>query len=231
MNRLKIISIIPARSNSKRIKNKNLVLFKQKPLIAHSILHSLASKLISRTIVSTDSKKYLKISKHYGAEVPFLRPKTISKDNSTDLECFNHCLKYLNKKENYFPDIIVHLRPTYPIREKNLIDNCIKSLVKNKKAHLLKTISKSDSPIEKMWFMKKNKQIFNPATHKNFDYSLPDQSLKQSYNQNGCIDIIRVKYLNSKVSSKKIILGYLMDHNFDINTLSDIQKLRKTFKV
>ena len=59
MNRLKIISIIPARSNSKRIKNKNLVLFKQKPLIAHSILHSLASKLISRTIVSTDSKKYL----------------------------------------------------------------------------------------------------------------------------------------------------------------------------
>ena len=230
MNKLKIISIIPARSNSKRIKNKNIILFKRKPLIAHTILQSLNSKLISRTIVSTDSKKYIKISKFYGAEAPFLRPKKISRDNSTDLECFNHCLMYLKKNENYVPDIIVHLRPTYPIREKNLIDNCIKKLIKNKKASLLKTVCKSDNPIEKMWFMKKNKQIFNPLTQNNLNYSLPDQSLKQSYDQNGCIDVIRVKYLNSKIFSKKIIIGYLMEHNFDINNYKDLKKLKNTKK-
>ena len=95
---VKIVSIIPARSGSKRIKNKNIRLFKNKPLLAHSIFHSLESKLIQRTIVSTDSPKYAKIAIKYGAEVPFLRPKNISKDKSTDLQCFKHCLSYLKKK-------------------------------------------------------------------------------------------------------------------------------------
>ena len=94
MSKLNIISIIPARSNSKRIKNKNIAKYKNKPLIAHSILQSIKSKYVNRTIVSTDSKKYANIAKKYGAEVPFLRPKNISKDSSTDLECFNHCLKF-----------------------------------------------------------------------------------------------------------------------------------------
>ena len=78
--------------------------------------------------------------------------------------------------------------------------------------------------------MKKNKQIFNPLTQNNLNYSLPDQSLKQSYDQNGCIDVIRVKYLNSKIFLKKIIIGYLMEHNFDINNYKDLKKLKNTKK-
>ncbi len=227
MKKLKIISIIPARSRSKRIKDKNILKFKKKPLIAHTILQSLQSKLISRTIVSTDSPKYAKISLKFGAEVPFLRPKKISSDKSTDLECFNHCLRYLKKKEKFVPDIIVHLRPTYPKREKNLIDRCIKTLVKNKKAYLLKTVCKSKTPIEKMWFKDKKNKIFNPATFNNLNHSLPDQSLRQSFFQNGCIDVIRVKYLNNKNYSKDKIIGYLMSHNFDINTIQDFKKLKQ----
>ena len=227
MKKLKIISIIPARSKSKRIKNKNIIKFKNKPLIAHTILHSLRSKYVSRTIVSTDSMKYAKISIKYGAEAPFLRPKKISKDKSTDLECFNHCLNYLKKKENYTPDIIVHLRPTYPKREKNLIDNCVKALLKNKNAYLLKTICKSETSIEKMWFKGKNNKIFNPTTKNNLKHSLPDQSLEQSYNQNGCVDVIRTRLLNSKKKLNAKIIGYEMKHNFDINTLNDFKKLKK----
>lgn len=228
MKELKIISIIPARSKSKRIKHKNILKFKKKPLLAHSILHSLNSKFISRTIVSTDSKKYAKISLNYGAEVPFLRPKKISSDKSTDLECFNHCLNYLKKNEGYVPDLIVHLRATYPAREQNLIDNCINVMIKNKDAYLLKTISKSNIPIEKMWFKDKNNSIFNPATLNNYDYLLPDQSLRYSYCQNGCVDILRTKYLNPKFFSKKKKIGYLMNHNFDINTIEDFNSLKKS---
>ena len=102
------------------------------PLLAHTIMHSLNSKLISRTIVSTDSRKYAAIAKSYGAEVPFLRPDNISGDRSTDLECFRHCVTFLKNNENYIPDIIVHLRVTYPIRENNIIDNCIKLFLKKK---------------------------------------------------------------------------------------------------
>ena len=112
---VKILAIIPARSGSKRIKHKNIRNFKGKPLLAHSILHSIRSKFIQRTVVSTDSSKYAKIAIKYGAEVPFLRPKNISQDKSTDLQCFSHCLNFLKKKENYIPDLIVHLRPSYPL--------------------------------------------------------------------------------------------------------------------
>ena len=227
MNKLKIISIIPARSQSKRIKNKNILKFKNKPLLAHSILQSWSSKLISITIVSTDSIKYAKIALKYGAEVPFLRPKKISGDRSTDFECFKHCLDFFKKKEKFIPDIIVHLRPTYPIREKNLIDKCIITLIKNKKAYLLKTICKSNTPIEKMWFRGKKNIIFNPVTLNNLNHSLPDQSLRQSFKQNGCVDVIKVKYLNSKNFLKNKIIGYLMNHNYDINTLKDLKRLNK----
>ena len=195
--------------------------------MAHTILQSLKSKHINRTIVSTDSKEYAKIAKSYGAEVLFLRPKNISKDHSTDLECFNHCLNFLKKKENYTPDIIVHLRPTYPIRKKNLINDCIKQLVKNKKCNLLKTICKSEIPIEKMWFMKKDKSIHNPTTKNNLNHSLPDQSLQQSYCQNGCVDVMRMKYFSLKQKDRNRILGFIMKDNFDINTLSDVKKLKK----
>ena len=129
---MRIISIIPARSGSKRVKDKNIRKLMGIPLMAHTIKHSLKSKLIQRTLVSTDSNKYAKIAIKYGAEVPFLRPKNISKDKSTDLQCFKHCLKYLKSKENFVPDIIVHLRATYPIRENNIIDNCIKLFLKKK---------------------------------------------------------------------------------------------------
>ena len=75
---MKIISIIPVRSGSKRVKNKNIRKLIGLPLLAHTIKHSLYSKLIDRTIVSTDSNKYAKIAKKHGAEVPFLRPKKLA---------------------------------------------------------------------------------------------------------------------------------------------------------
>jgi len=76
---MNIVAIIPARSGSKSIKNKNIIKYKNKPLIYHSIKVALKSKLITRVLVSTDSKKYLLLSKKFGAEAPFLRPKNISK--------------------------------------------------------------------------------------------------------------------------------------------------------
>ena len=104
---MKILSIIPARGNSKSIKLKNLALLNNKPLIYYSIKQSLKSKIINRTIVSTDNKKIAKIALKYGAEVPFLRPKKISKDNSTDLEFILHALKELQKEKYYSIDIFL----------------------------------------------------------------------------------------------------------------------------
>src|SRR4030042_3642677 len=118
----KILAIVPARSGSKTVLDKNIRFIAGKPLLAPSIEHALASKLINRTIVSTDSPAYAEIAREYGAQVPFLRPTDISQDTSTDLEVFIHALNWLREQEGYVPDICVHLRPTYPIRNVDDID-------------------------------------------------------------------------------------------------------------
>ena len=91
----KILCLIPARSGSKGLKDKNIRDFKGKPLIAHSILQAKECDFVEsmRIIVTTDSKKYAEVAKKYGAEVPFIRPADISQDMSTDLEFMKHAAK------------------------------------------------------------------------------------------------------------------------------------------
>ena len=97
---MKILGIIPARSGSKGVKNKNIKLLKNKPLIFWTIKTALKSKL-TKVIVSTDSLKIKKISEKYGANVPFLRPTNISKDNSKSIDVIKHAIKFY-EKENKF---------------------------------------------------------------------------------------------------------------------------------
>ena len=98
---MNIITVIPARSGSKSIKDKNIIPYKGKPLIYYSIRAALKSKFINRVIVSTDSNKYKKISIKLGAEVPFLRPKKYSTDNSIDYDYILHASKFLIKNRYY----------------------------------------------------------------------------------------------------------------------------------
>ena len=106
----KIIAIIPARGGSKLLKNKNIKKLFGKPLICYSIEIAKKCKFIDRVIVSSDSKKIIKIAKKIGAEAPFIRPKAYAKDRSTDYGVFKHCLTWLSDNENYKPDLVLHLR-------------------------------------------------------------------------------------------------------------------------
>jgi CMP-N,N'-diacetyllegionaminic acid synthase len=103
-NKLNIVTLIPARKNSKGIRNKNIINFFGKPLIFYSINVCHKVKLINEIFVSTDSKKIKKISVKNKAKCPFLRPSHISKDNSTDLEVFKHFYKFYLK--NYKKKLI-----------------------------------------------------------------------------------------------------------------------------
>ena len=118
----KIIAIIPARGGSKLLKNKNIKKLFGKPLICYSIEIAKKCKFIDRVIVSSDSKKIIKIAKKIGAEAPFIRPKAYAKDRSTDYGVFKHCLTWLSDNENYKPDLVLHLRPTYPIRSLEILN-------------------------------------------------------------------------------------------------------------
>ena len=223
---LKILAIIPARSGSKSIKDKNMIPYKGKPLIYHSIQIALKSKLINRVIVSTDSKKYANISKKFGAEVPFLRPKKISKDNSNDSEWISHAIDYLIKKEKYYPEIIVHLRPTSPNRKLKILEKGIKWFLKNKKTSTsMRSVSIFSQPPQKLFKMK-NKFLtgfFNDKYRGEY-HSRPRQDYPETYLPNGYIDILKTSYI---LKSKKIygdkILSYVTNPILDIDTKQDLK--------
>ena len=116
MEKKNLLIIIPARSGSKGLKNKNILKLNSKPLISYSI--SIAKKIKEKSKVifcSTDSKKIKNIIERYKIDVPFLRPKKISKDLSTDITFVNHTLKEFSKKKIFF-NIGLILRPTSPFR-------------------------------------------------------------------------------------------------------------------
>ena len=105
---------IPARSGSKTIKNKNIIKLNGKPLLAHSVIIGKKLKL-GKVVVSSDSKKYLKISSKFGADLLHLRPNKLSKDKTSDLEVFKDFLRYVEKIGLRPPHFLLHLRPTTPI--------------------------------------------------------------------------------------------------------------------
>ena len=95
----KIICVIPARSGSKGLKNKNLKKLKNLPLIAHTINQAKKSKYISDVYVSTDSIKIANISKRYGAIVPFLRPKKLARDSSMVMDSYFYLIENIRDKK------------------------------------------------------------------------------------------------------------------------------------
>ena len=139
-----MIAFIPARGGSKELKNKNIKIFAGKPLIAHTIIEALNSKLISKVLVLTDSQKIAEISKKYGASVPFLRPKYLAKDNSNVVDTYLYFSKKMKLNKDY--ENFVVLQPTSPIRTRKEIDKAIKLFTK-KKATSLVSVCKNKFPL------------------------------------------------------------------------------------
>ncbi len=216
---MNILAIIPARSGSKSVKDKNIRLMNGKPMIAYSIEHALKSKTINRVIVSTDSQKYADIALKYGAEVPFLRPDEISGDTSLDIEVFEHALQFLKEKEDYVPDVVVQLRPTYPIRRIEDIDNMVEILLNDETIDSVRCVALAKEVAYKMWRMNEDGTIAPLLDDIPEAYNMPRQQLPEIYYQNACIDVVRTNVITEQHSmSGRKIKGYVMTHNFDIDT-------------
>ena len=127
-NDKKVIAIIPARSGSKSIKDKNIVNLRGKPLIAWSIEQCLKSKKIDEVYLSTDSRKYARIAKKFGLKKIIYRPKSISNDKSTDYEFVKHFIDNIGTNHG----VIAHIRPTTPFRNIILLDKIINFFIKTK---------------------------------------------------------------------------------------------------
>jgi len=129
----KILAITLARGGSKRLPGKNIKELEGIPLIEYTIRAAKNSKKITRFLVSTDDQKIANIAKNAGAEVPFLRPSSLSNDQASPIDGCLHALKELKKREGYEPDIVVLLQPTSPFRTEKHIDEAL-HLLKQKNA-------------------------------------------------------------------------------------------------
>lgn len=229
---MNILAIIPARSGSKSIPNKNIRLFNGKPMLTYSIEHAKASKYINRIILSTDSEEYAEIGRQYGAEVPFLRPAEYARDTSLDIEAFYHCLSYLSEVEKYYADIVVQLRPTYPIRDPSDIDAMIELMLKHADFDSVRSITPAKEIPYKMWHKNTDGTISPIMKDIPECYNMPRQQLPQVYYQNACIDVVRGEViLKQRSMSGKRICGYEMSRNFDIDTEEEFRLAEEYLRI
>lgn len=232
-----IVAIIPARSGSKGIKDKNIMQLGGHPLISWSIIACKKANLIDRIIVSTDSEKYSELCIKYGAEVPFIRPEYISRDNSTDYEFIEHALDWFNQNESE-PKIIIHIRPTTPIRDPVVINEAIINFKNNAKATSLRSVHEMSESAYKT-FEFNNKGYLKPILNieDTIDYSnKPRQLFPKTYQANGYVDVLSVSYIrNKKQIHGDCVIPYVTTFTQEIDTENDMQfleyQLYKTPKI
>ncbi len=175
---------------------KNIKMLAGKPLIAWTIDTALNTPIVKRIVVSTDDEEIAAISEECGAEAPFLRPKEFAGDMASDMEVYLHTLGWLAENEKYYPDIIVWLRPTAPLRIACDIENAVKKLVATE-ADWVRTVSLVEH--HPYWMFSKVGDKLRPFVE-GIDISkyLRRQSLPLVYRLNGVVDVAWRKTLVEK---------------------------------
>jgi len=222
----KILAIIPARSGSKSVKNKNIRLINGKPMIAYSIEHAKESKYINRIIVTTDSEEYAAIAREYGAETPFIRPAEFATDTALDIDVFRHALTWLKDNEGYEPDIVCQLRPTDPYRNPADIDSMIELMLEDDTVDAVRSVKENEVVPHKMWYIGED-NIMEPIMKDIPEaYNMPRQELPKTYYQNGNVDLLRPSNIfeHNSMTGKKI-KGYVMEDMFDVDREKDFDRV------
>jgi N-acylneuraminate cytidylyltransferase len=219
------LAIIPARSGSKRIKNKNIKYFFGYPIIKYSISAALSSKLFKEVLVSTDSKKIKSISEKYGAKVPFLRSKKLSGDF---VPIYKVLLNSMNYKENFSCEFFCLIYSTAVLIDKKDLKKSLKGLKKNKKADAICAVCKYTKPIQRS--LKINKKKFLEFDRPEYKLTR-SQDLESLFYDSATFVWYKTKNFLSKKGDKLNILPYILpgDKCQDIDTKNDWKEAKKKF--
>lgn len=209
----KFLAIIPARSASKGIKNKNIVDVNGKPLIYYSINEALKSNYISDVIVSTDSEEIAKIAKNLGAKVPFMRPSFLATDTSKTIDTVIYSIEKLTEIGQEY-DYVVLLQPTQPLRRSWHIDEAIELIINKKETSLVSVSKVKEHPIliRKIDNNGYIKNLLNEGSTKR------RQEFEDFYKVNGAIYINKIdENLTRNTSLNDNKLAYIMDEKYDLD--------------
>ena len=183
---MKILGIIPARSGSKGVKNKNTITIKNRKLIEYTFKAALGSKLIDKIILTTNCKKVIKLSKTYRKIELLIRPEKLCKDNSSIFDVIKHTIQSEKKKFNFY-DFIVLLQPTTPLKNSIIIDSGIRKIHKERGTSLVSVYEVDDNHPARMYKLK-NKQLI--PLSKNYQQE-NRQNLKKIFHRDGNLYIFK----------------------------------------
>lgn len=215
------LAIIPARSGSKGLKDKNIKLLNGKPMIAYTIEAAKKSGVFDDIIVSTDSKRYAEISKKYGADIPFLRPESLSSDIASSLEVLSYTLNRLKNQGKTY-DFFMLLQPTSPLRNKVDILEAVKLIIETNSNSVI-SICKSEHSPRLMNTLDENMSMENFITS---DSNKRRQELPKYYRLNGSIYLSKTEtFLKTKRFYNKKSKAYIMDriNSLDVDDIVDFK--------
>jgi N-acylneuraminate cytidylyltransferase len=211
INQKPVLCIIPARAGSKRVKNKNVRLLNDIPLIYYSIRTALDCKF-NPIIVSTNSNTIANIALHCSHQIQILiRPDSICQDNSTDKEVIDHVIRSLKVPREI---VIAYLRPTTPIRDKRMVNLACHRFVTQKIFTALRCVEELTESAYKSFIINNHQLI--PIFSSLGDANLPNQVYPKTYRNNGYLDLYRNGYNDLRV------MGYITPKAIEIDIEEDI---------
>lgn len=220
------VALIPARSGSKRVTDKNIRILGGHPVMAYTIQAAIASGVFERVIVSTDSEAYADIARHYGAEVPGLRPAEYASSTSPDIEWIIYTLRMM-EDEGRGCDCFSILRPTSPFRQAETIRRAWSSFVSEEGVDSLRAVEKVRQHPGKMWAVRGTRMFpLMPLLRDDGTpwHSSQMASLPEFYIQNASLEIAWTKMaMETRTIAGNVLVPFLTDEmeGFDINDAED----------
>lgn len=225
MTKPSIVGLIPARSGSERVRNKNIRVLRSHPLIAYTIASAVGSGIFDAVVVSTDSSEYAAIASHYGAEVPFLRPAEYATSTSPDIEWIEYTLARL-KDDGREYDCFSILRPTSPFRKPDTIKRAWDEFTAEEGIDSLRAIEKCHEHPGKMWVVRGRRMMpllpFGPREQPWHSSQYP--TLPEIYIQNASLEIAwtRVALQGHSIAGETIVPFFTEgDEGLDVNNEYD----------
>lgn len=229
-----VVALIPARSGSKRVPDKNIRRLAGHPVIAYTIAAAIQSEIFADVIVSTDSERYAEIARHYGATVPFLRPVEIAGDHSPDIEWLQYTLGRLQAEGSHY-DCFSILRPTSPFRLPQTIRRAWQAFTAETGVDSLRAVEKCTQHPGKMWVVRDKRMMpllpLGPPEQPWHSSQYP--SLPVIYVQNASLEIAwsRVVFEDRTIAGNVVMPFFTNDYEgFDVNNPYDWQLAEEMVK-
>jgi len=223
---MKILGIIPARCNSKGLRNKNIALIGENSLLERAILLGNNSSFIDDLYVSTDCRKYEKIAIKAGAKSLGLRDSSLAKDSSKTIDVVIDLIKSINKEYDY----VLILQPTSPVRNTNDIKMAVK-IINESNADSLVSVTRVNEPHPHKMKTISSAGIIEPL-FENTSSEVPRQLLPEVYVPNGAIYLTRIDTILSKMTFfPKRTVPLIMESNFNIDEEKDLILIRELYRL